>query len=283
MIIAFLTLLGLCMGSFVNALVWRVHEQSVQAKKKKSDRDDREYQKRLNIATGASMCPHCKHKLGVVDLIPVLSWLALRGKCRYCHKPISAQYPLVELAGAGLFVASYCWWPDPITGAQVAIFVLWLALITGLLALLVYDVRWLLLPNRILYPLGFVAAAQAVVTIAVASKPGMAFLSTLGAVLVGGGLFYVIFQVSQGRWIGGGDVKLGWLLGLIVGTPGKALLFIFIAAICGSLVSLPLLTSGRMKRTSLIPFGPFLIVGAVVANLFGADILHWYQQAFINF
>lgn len=264
MIIAVLVVLGLVLGSFVNALVWRVHED-------------------ISIARGRSMCPACRHKLAGKDLVPVLSWLALRGKCRYCGQPISTQYPLVELATAALFVASYTWWPVAFDTAQTAIFVLWLALLTGLLALLAYDSRWLLLPNRLIYPLGGLAAVQALIIIATTDRPLAVLINMVAAVAVGGGIFYLIFHVSGGKWIGGGDVKLGWLLGLVVGTPARAILFIFIGALLGSLVSLPLLAAKRLKRTSVIPFGPFLIVGAIITVLFGADILRWYQQTFINF
>jgi len=280
MIIAVLVVMGLCLGSFVNALVWRVHEQQEQAGKKKPDK---KYQAKLSVAKGRSMCPHCKHELVAKDLLPVLSWLSLGGKCRYCAKPISPQYPLVELSTAVLFVASYLWWPVSFDTAQTAVFVLWLALLTGLLALLVYDARWFLLPNRLIYPLGVIAVAQAVISISTASRPSLALFNTVLAVLVGGGIFYLLFQFSGGKWIGGGDVKLGWLLGLIVATPARGLLLIFLASIGGTLVSLPLMARGRLKRTSLIPFGPFLIIAAIIVQLFGADILHWYTRTFITF
>jgi prepilin signal peptidase PulO-like enzyme (type II secretory pathway) len=275
-----LAVVGLCLGSFVNALVWRLHKQAGEIDKKKPDK---KYLAQLSIIKGRSMCPHCKHELATKDLLPVLSWLSLKGKCRYCGKPISVQYPLVELTTALLFVASYIWWPVALHGTQTAIFIIWLALLVGLIALLVCDLRWLLLPNRIIYPLSLIAAAQAVITIAAANRPAIALLNTLLAVAAGGGIFYVLFQVSNGKWIGGGDVKLGWLLGLMMATPARSLLFIFIAAVGGSLISLPLLASGRLKRTSTIPFGPFLIVGAIIVQLFGTDILHWYQQTFITF
>lgn len=282
MIIAVLVVVGLCLGSFVNALVWRLHEQAGQSGKKKADKSDKDYLKRLSITDGKSMCPHCHHPLAAKDLIPVLSWLMLQGRCRYCHKPISVQYPLVELATAGLFTASYIWWPEAFNMSQSVIFVLWLALLTGLVALIVYDIRWLLLPDRIVYPLGVIAAFQAVVRIIAADRPFVAFLNAVGAVLVGGGIFYLLFQFSKGKWIGGGDVKLGWLLGLIVATPARAVLFIFCGSLLGSLFSVPLLATGRLKRTSLIPFGPFLIIGAIITVLFGGDILHWYRQTFIG-
>lgn len=281
MIIAVLIVFGLCLGSFVNALVWRIHEQEEQAKSKK--KTDKKYQARLSIAKGRSMCPDCKHELTAKDLIPVLSWLSLGGKCRYCKKPILVQYPLVELVTACLFVASYIWWPESLEGAQIVVFGFWLAILTGLMALLVYDTRWMLLPNRLIYPLTAVAGLQALIVTSVSDRPLMTLINTLASVVIGGGIFYVLFQVSAGKWIGGGDVRLGWLLGLIVATPAKSILLIFLASLLGTLVSLPLLISKRMKRTSTIPFGPFLIAASVIVVLFGTEILQWYQSVFLPF
>lgn len=276
MIILALLLFGLCLGSFVNALVWRVHEQEVQHDKKKPDQT---YLQQLSIQRGRSMCPHCKHELAGKDLVPVLSWVSLRGRCRYCKKPISAQYPLVELITAALFVASYSWWPVSFSeGVQYGLLVVWLAILTGLIALTVYDLHWKLLPNRIMYPLTGLATIFAGIQIVIADKPLTALLNTVLAVLVGGGIFYILFQVSAGRWIGGGDVKLGWLLGLLVATPARSMLFIFIASMIGSIISVPLLASHRLSRTSTIPFGPFLIAGAVIVFFFGADLLGWYRD-----
>ena len=267
-----LFVLGLALGSFVNALVWRVYAQSKKVGKKNKD---------LSILKGRSMCPNCKHTLNSLDLVPVLSWVGLGGKCRYCKKLISPQYPLVELVTAGLFVASYTYWPVALQGTQVAIFALWLVMLVGLMALLVYDLRWQLLPNRIMYPLSVVAGAMAILTIATAYSPLKALINVILAIVVGGGIFYALFQVSKGKWIGGGDVKLGWLLGAVVGTPAKSVLLIFLASVLGTIVSLPLLSTKKLKRTSTIPFGPFLIVGAVIAYLYGAHIIHWYQHTFL--
>lgn len=279
MIIAILIVTGLCLGSFVNALVWRLHEQESS----KSKKNDGAYRERLSIARGRSMCPHCQHTLALKDLVPLLSWLSLGGKCRYCHKPISAQYPLVELATALLFVGLYIWWPEHFTTAQTALFVLWLGLATGFMALIVYDLRWMLLPNRLMYPVTVLAAAIALISVAIALNPMEALLNVILAVLVGGGIFYALFQVSNGKWIGGGDVKLGALLGLVAATPARSLLMIFLAAFLGSLVSIPLLLTHRMKRTSTVPFGPFLIVAAIIVQLFGHSMLFWYQRTFLTF
>lgn len=275
MIILILIVLGLCLGSFVNALVWRVREQELQAEKKTPDT---KYLKKLSVTQGRSMCPHCKHELAGKDLIPVLSWLSLGGKCRYCKKPISVQYPLVEATTALLFVASYLFWPVEFDAAQTILLGIWLVILTGLIALTVYDLHWKLLPNRIMYPLGVLATVYASIAILIAEEPFEAFLGTVFGVIIGGGIFYALFQFSDGKWIGGGDVKLGWLLGLLVASPTRSLLFIFLASIIGSLVSIPLLTSHKLKRTSTIPFGPFLIAGAIIVMFFGADILNWYKD-----
>jgi prepilin signal peptidase PulO-like enzyme (type II secretory pathway) len=274
MIIAVLVVFGLCLGSFVNALVWRVHEQSKKGAKASKIN--------ISIRTGRSMCPNCHHLLHARDLIPVLSWLSLKGKCRYCHKPISAQYPLVELATALLFVGSYVWWPVAFDATQYVLFVIWLLLLVGFMALTVYDLRWYLLPNRIMAPLAWLAGLFAGISIISADSPLTALINTVLAVLIGGGVFYLLFQLSGGKWIGGGDVKLGWLLGLLAGTPARALLFIFIASVAGTLASLPLLVTKRLKKSQVIPFGPFLILGLIITQLFGSAILDWYQRVFLN-
>ncbi len=122
---------------------------------------------------------------------------------------------------------------------------------------------------------------MACIGIATAVHPLRAALDTVLAVAVGGGIFYVLFQASSGKWIGGGDVKLGWVLGLVVATPARSLLLIFAASVLGSLISLPLLAAKRLKPTSVIPFGPFLILAAIVVQLFGHTILYWYQRNFV--
>ena len=277
MIIAALVVVGLCLGSFVNALVWRLHEQEEESGKKKPNNA---YLKSLSISRGRSMCSHCHHPLAAKDLVPVFSWLWLQGKCRYCGKPIPDS-PVVELVTGLLFVTSYVFWPEVLQGWQIAIFGLWLAIVVGLVALTIYDLRWFILPNKLIYPLSVIALVQSGIVIAVAPDTAKALLDTALAVAVGGGIFYLIFQISSGKWIGGGDVRLGWLLGLIVGTPARSLLFIFIAALAGCIISAPLLLTGRLKRNAVIPFGPFLILGAFIVELFGTNLLNWYQNLFL--
>lgn len=276
MIIAVLIVLGLCFGSFVGAVVWRFHEQA-KPKGKKSKVDSRE----LSILTGRSMCPSCRHTLAAIDLLPLLSWLSLGGKCRYCHKPISGQDPLTELALAALFVLSYVYWPMAFNNVGVALFVFWLTFLVGLTALLIYDLKWMILPNKLVYPLLWLAVIQVLIKVVIFQDGLDGLMEAVWGLLIGGGLFYALFQLSAGKWIGGGDVKLGALLGLIVGGPVAATLVIFIASFIGTIVSVPLLAINRLKPTSRLPFGPFLIAATVIVYLFSAGIVSWYKNQFL--
>ena len=226
------------------------------------------------------MCPHCHHRLHARDLIPVLSWVALRGRCRYCQAGISWQYPLVEVLTAAVFVASFVFWPYDFTGAAMAAFGVWLVCLVMLIALMVYDLRWMLLPNRLVYPLTVVAAVLAIcLAVEVGQRQALAgsLLGSLGL----SGLFYGMFQVSGGRWIGGGDVKLAVALGLVAGGILESILLLFIASLLGSVLSIPLLMN-KKKLSQKVAFGPFLIGATIIVFLFGSSIIAWYSQQFIG-
>lgn len=272
MLIAILLITGLCAGSFINALVWRIHEQAKKTKKSGN----------LSILKGRSMCPNCRHELAAKDLIPVISWLWLRGKCRYCGKPISAQYPVVELLTAGLFIFSYVFWPFMFDAKGTILFIFWLVFLIGLIALAIYDIKWQLLPNRIIFPLIYIAILQSMVLI-IFTPSFHQFLSILLSTVIGGGLFYLLFQLSNGKWIGGGDVKLGALLGLILANASLIIMTIFAASLIGTAISVPLMIIGRFNRKTRIAFGPLLIVGAIIAQLFGHSFINWYKHKFLYY
>ncbi len=289
MIAAFMVVLGLGFGSFINALVWRMHmqedltkKQTAKAKagsKKSVTGKDRAKLsgKDLSISKGRSMCPHCHHTLSPIDLIPVLSWVMLDGKCRYCRRPISKQYPLVELLTAILFVVSYLVWPYGFEGAGMARFTVWLIMIVGFIALAVYDLRWMILPNQIVYPLIALAVLHVLVQSVVFDGGTNAIREAVLGLVVGGGIFYLLFQFSKGRWIGGGDVKIGFLFGLLVGGPFKALLVLFLASALGTLYLIPMLLLGKVSRRSRVPFGPFLLSATFIVTLWGQKIVDWYM------
>jgi prepilin signal peptidase PulO-like enzyme (type II secretory pathway) len=289
-----LIVLGLCLGSFVNALVWRLQEQSKESKEQRAESRVKNNSEKLisqpsplspgdlSILKGRSMCPNCRHELAARDLIPIFSWISLKGKCRYCSQPISWQYPVVELLTAALFVFSYIFWPygfgSLLSAHSSLLFVFWLVFLTGLVALAVYDLRWFLLPDKITYPLIGLALVQ-VLLVVFWFDGGLGALKDVSlSLVVGGGIFYALFQLSGGRWIGGGDVKLGALIGLILGQPQLSLLMIFVASVLGSVVSVPMLLTGHAKRDTHLPFGPFLILATIVVRLFGLSMIAWYKR-----
>jgi len=268
MLIVILAILGLCAGSFVNALVWRIHEQSAGKKSKK-----------LSILKGHSMCPDCRHELAARDLIPLISWLFLRGKCRYCRQPISIQYPIVELTAAAVFVSSYFWWSGDLSLAgQKLLFTAWLISSIGLLALLVYDLKWMLLPNKIIYSTLVVSAIGRLgYIIFFADNKTHSFWLLLLSIIIASGLFWALYIYSKGRWIGFGDVRLGLITGTLLADPGLAFAMIFAASVLGTLFALPELASGQKNMSSRIPFGPFLITATYIMVLVGERFNHWYS------
>lgn len=256
-LVIYLAAIGLIFGSFVNAFVWRL-------------RNKRDW------VNERSECAHCHRKLSIVDLVPVLSYLALRGKCRYCGKQIE-DTPAPEIATAVLFVASYLWWPVDLAGLGLFQFVCWLVILVAFMALTVYDMRWLILPNKIIFPLiGFVILQ----ILAQRLFYHFSWYELGSAALAAGvlsGIFYALFVVSNGNWIGGGDVKLAVALGLIAGDPLRATLLLFVASVIGVAASVPLMARKKGKALKVqIPFGPFLIAATIFVQLFGSPIVHWY-------
>jgi prepilin signal peptidase PulO-like enzyme (type II secretory pathway) len=253
-----LLLLGLIFGSFVNAFVWRLHNKK-------------------NFITGRSECVNCHHQLAGKDLVPVFSWLLLKGRCRYCQKQISWQYPVVELITGLLFMASYQWWPWCLeSGLGKFILGFWLIILVFLVALVVYDLRWMLLPDKIVFPLIWLAVIYRVLLAVEQNSPAILQDGVWGLVLAFG-FFGSLFYVSKGKWIGGGDVKFSIFLGLLLGL-SKSLLAIMLAFNLGALVVLPLLMARLITKKQPIPFGPFLIAGTIISQLFGNQIIDWYTS-----
>lgn len=301
MIIVLLAAFGLMFGSFVNALVWRFHRQDESrwgleelrdklAVAKTRQRPALAKQVReaeaellsLSMSKGRSMCSECRHPLAPGDLVPLFSWLWLRGRCRYCRQPIKDP-PLVEAVLPLLFVVSYLAWPMSLDawGYGWLAFALWLAFLTGFMALALYDLRWFLLPDRIVWPLVVLAVVQVGVH-ALFFDGGVAALTTAAwGVAIASGVFLGLFVIAERlkrEWIGFGDVKLGIVLGLLVGGPLPAILLLYIASFLGLLASLPMLVRHRLKRSSLIPFGPFLMAACVIVVLSGPALTEWVEK-----
>lgn len=278
-----LVLVGVCLGSYAGATVWRLRaKQLAQDKKDKEPYDHKEYQrlKKLNgkkPLEDRSQCLECGYDLKWYDLIPVVSWLTLRGKCRACKRPIGWFEPLMEIGVALFFVLSYLLWPGGVeTSLEIAHFILWLVAGVIMAILFAYDAKWFLLPDIATLALAVVGVGIVGVSAAETQDIGMTLLTAIGSVGVLGGLYAVLYAVSKGKWVGFGDVKLGAALGLLLVDWQLAAVALFVANLIGCLIVIPLLATKKVKRTSHIPFGPLLIAGAIISWLVGWRILDWY-------
>ncbi len=245
--------LGLLMGSFINAWVWRLK----QGKK---------------VSRGRSICPHCKHQLAAADLVPIVSFVLLRGKCRYCQKPISWQYPIVELITAFTFICLAAYFL-PLTNLQLFSLIIWLAVAVLTIAAAVYDYKWMILPDRMTLPaigLGLIYIAGIVVM-----TGQMTVLWRLTAAVVLAGFFFSLWHLSGGKWMGDGDIRLALLMGLML-SPSQLLVAVFLAFNIAAVVSLGLLAAKIRSRKDLIPFGPFLILGMFLGLFCGERLVNWY-------
>jgi leader peptidase (prepilin peptidase)/N-methyltransferase len=181
---------------------------------------------------------------------------------------------------AAVFVCSYLWWPADLSGAgDRVLFITWLATSVGLLALLVYDALFMLLPNRILYPTFYIAAAGRLIYL-VGFEPHKAHeaLAWVLSIAVASGIFWLLFVLSQGKWIGYGDVRLGLITGTILADPAKSFMMIILGSLLGTVFILPALLLGKKNLASRLPYGPFLITAAMIILLYGDKILDWYTS-----
>lgn len=238
-----ITSLGLIIGSFLNAVLWRLRV-------------------RRSVVKGRSMCPRCKHVLGPADLIPLFSFVWLRGRCRYCHRTISWWYPAVELAAAGLYLASWLRW-----GASPEL-LLDLVIWPFLIVIFAYDWRWSLILDRISLP-GAALAFLANLLL------GRSFIEVLAGAILGGAFFGLQYFLSRGRWVGGGDMRLGLLIGALLGWPG-VLLCLGLAYSVGAVVGIALIIARRKTWQSVIPFGTFLTAAAVAIRLLGYLVMPYF-------
>ena len=283
-----LVLFGLCLGSFAGASVWRLRARQLEEDKAEGEKvDAKEYKqlkqlRSINKLKDRSRCLHCGHELAWYDLLPLVSWLSLKGKCRYCRTPIGRFEPLIELGVAAFFVLSYILWPhDLSTALAVTQFILWLAAGVGLAILFAYDLKWFLLPNSVMFSIIGISAVSAIVVLLQAQVVFAALVSIFSSVFILSGLYLLIYIISKGQWIGFGDIKLGLVLALLLADWRLALLALFAANLIGCLIVIPGMLSGKITRTTRIPFGPLLILGMVVATFAGDYIIGIYFSSLI--
>lgn len=246
MLVFFAFLLGTIVGSFFNAYVWRF------------GRPER-------ITDRHSLCVHCRHPLGPLDLVPLLSFVWLAGRCRYCHARISWRYPVTELmSGCAFGLVALHFGTAYLQLAAV------LALTVVLEALFLLDLRYGVLPDSWTIP-GIVLAFVTGMML------GRSSLSLLLGGILGAGFFAVQYALSRGRWIGSGDIRLGALMGCVLGWQ-LLLAALFLAYLTGALAGLALIAAGRKGWHSYLAFGTFLTGATFFILLYGAPLMSSYAR-----
>ena len=294
--LVFLLILGLIVGSFLNVLIYRL-----EGKKRKT-------------LGGRSFCPKCEKKIPWHDNIPIVSWLALQGKCRKCKKEISVQYPLVELGTGFLFgligmkylfpailgldsgqarmtngISTLFVIPASLSvipaqaGIQSFVGILglafWLFFASALMVIFVYDLKHQIIPDEVVYPALIAGLAFVLLNFSINLNTKFA-IDHLFTALLAGGFFYSLAAVSNGKWMGGGDIKLAAFMGLVLGWQGMSVA-LYTAFVLGALVGVFALLSGKKKLGSKIPFGPFLVVGTFIGLFFAEKIISFYGRMFL--
>jgi leader peptidase (prepilin peptidase)/N-methyltransferase len=239
---------GLLVGSFLNVVAHRLPRGE-------------------SLVRPRSSCPQCGTQLRAVDNVPVVSWLALRGRCHHCGAPISARYPLVELTTAALYVAV------AVTQDDAVRVVLGLLLVTALVPITLIDLDHRIIPNKITGP----AAIAALIAILALDRD---FLVEAVVAAAAGGGFFLVAAVLYPRGMGMGDVKLAGVLGLYLGRAVAPA--VFIALIGGVVVGAVVIARKGAKegRKTAVPFGPFLALGGLVAFFVGNELVDAYLDTF---
>jgi leader peptidase (prepilin peptidase) / N-methyltransferase len=267
--------LGLFVGSFLNVIIYRLYSGE-------------------QFLRGRSHCPHCGHTLSWYELVPVISFIMQGAKCRACAKPISWQYPFVELATGVLF--AFATWH---VAAQIDLFsqsvfyllssIFYLLVISGLIVIFVYDFKHYIIPDSILIVL--IAGTCLALIGGILDLPvflhlgeGAGFAGSLENMLNGivSGIcaslpFFAISILSKGMWMGLGDGKFAFFMGMLLGMP-YAFVALFLAIWLGAIIGVALIIAGKKGLKSEVPFGPFLIIGTFFALFWGNDIWNFYLQ-----
>lgn len=250
--IGLVILVGISLGSFFNVLLYRLPKGE-------------------GFLSGRSKCPRCRHDLAWFDLVPVVSFLALGGKCRHCQKTISPIYPTVELAAGVLALTSYL----ALGGMTIGSLIFWMVVCQFFLALFLFDLKDMTLPDAVIASLllfGVIYWALTGVLPTAASSWVTALGGGAALSLILGSLWFL----SQGRWIGFGDVKLAFAVGFLFGFFG-GLTVLYGAFIIGGLVSIAMLATGKANLKTKLPLGSFISLTAMVYILFSQTILSFFR------
>ena len=246
---AFVFIFGLAVGSFLNVCIYRLPLKK-------------------SIVFPPSHCPKCGNKIKAYDNIPVLSYILLRRKCRFCKEQISLIYPAVELLSGLIFLSLFFWYGLSWEFASR------LFLFTSLVVIFFIDLKHQLIPDVITLPGIAIGLAFSILS----KSPS--FLDSLIGIISGGGLFYLVAlagdKIFKKESMGGGDIKLAAMLGAFLGWQ-KILLVFFLASFLGALAGIIfLILSPKLRENRLIPFGPFLAIATAICIFFGNRLVELY-------
>lgn len=254
---------GAAIGSFLNVLIWRLpREESIQ---------------------GRSHCPHCNHQLQWMDLIPIFSIAMQRGRCRYCRKPVSLRYPLIEIITGALFALAIGYFP--ITDIYTTILFIKIAVVVAIcITVFVIDLEHYLILDRVVFP-GMILMLIFALALDLSSngftlQSFFSFDSYILTSLLGAVIAFIPFWLlwfgSKGKWMGYGDVKFVIFMGLALGLTGVTVA-LFASFMLGAIVGVLLIVLGKKQLSSRIPFGTFLSFATIIALFFGPQLwgLYW--------
>ncbi len=256
-------ILGLVIGSFLNVLIDRLPKNESML--------------------GRSHCDNCKKTLSWKDLIPVISFVYLHGKCRYCHTPLSYQYPLIELVTGTMFALTYLYLNNPISNIQYQISndpifyllfsIYYFFIVSVMIVVFFADLKYGIIPDKIIFPAIVVVLIYLAVSTFYIPSSGVlsSILNHLSSALGSFFFFLFIYLITKGRGMGFGDIKLSFLIGLILSFP-TVVLALYIAFLTGGSTGIILILWRKKSLTSKVPFGPFLVIGCLI-SLFLGDLI----------
>ena len=239
---------GLIIGSFLNVCIYRIPRNE-------------------SIAWPGSHCPTCSHNLKWYDNIPLVSYIVLKGKCRYCKTNISAQYPLVESLNAVMYIIMYMKFGFKLD------FIFYSLISSVLVSVIFIDLKEMIIPDSLVLCILVLSIIYKIINHFLYGISPEIINSILG-LLLAGGLFLAIVILSRGG-MGGGDVTLIGALGFVLGVK-YIVLNIFLSFVLGAIISIVLLAAKIKTRKDPIPFGPFIVLGFFITVLWGQDIINWY-------
>lgn len=236
--------LGVLIGSFLNVCIYRIPRGE-------------------SIVNPPSHCPACHALLKPWDLIPVVSYMANKGKCRYCRERISLQYPAIEILNGILYILLYAKF------GQTSLLIKYAIISSLLLVVAVIDYQLQIIPDSLI-----IFGLFSGVVFHFVFHTHVSWINGGIGLLMGGGLFFLIALATNGA-MGGGDIKMVAMLGFLMGWK-EVLLISFLSFVIGAIVSILLIALKKKNRKDYIPFGPFIAIAAYITMLYGIEIMNWY-------